>query len=680
MKRRTFRVLALVALLLMLGSAVAEGVISTTVVMRVSHLTQDAVVDAGEDLSMEVNIEGVSPASYQWYFEGAPIAGADQRVYNIVNASVEDAGVYRLDAFDEDGSMLLSMDIAARVIDDTVPKAGDNSLPVGVAFAEPEQVSLFSSGVVAAFCTARGTAVLEEDAAREAFARVVRACSFAALDVKETLRRVYPADTAVPALVTDDDLMAMRAFDLGLAGYVLNSSVSEYSYDALLDAYCGGVLPETKTDEERAVARAAAARHLVEPLTRALERDGSARPYFDIDLPLVAVLAVMERTGAALDCDRLSELGASTEVELEGLRARIFEMAGETFNLDSPKQLAHILFEVMGLTPLKKNQRGYSTDAAVLKELAKAHEMPGLVLRYRELAKIKSTYIDALPRMRATDGRVHTCFNETVTTTGRLSSSDPNLQNIPVRTEFGRQIRECFTPLAAGQAFLSADYSQIELRLLAHLSGDEHLIAAFCSGTDFHANTASRVFGVPLEDVTPQLRSRAKAVNFGIVYGQQAFGLAQSLDIPFGEAKEMIERYFEAYPGVRAYLDATVEEAKKTGYATTMFGRKRHVPELKASNAAQRGFGERTAMNHPMQGSAADIIKLAMTQVQRRLMEGGFSARLMLQVHDELDFSVPEDEVEPLGNMVRDVMENVVELRVPLVADVSWGATWAQAH
>ncbi len=551
---------------------------------------------------------------------------------------------------------------------------------VGVAFAEPEQVSLFSSGVVAAFCTARGTAVLEEDAAREAFARVVRACSFAALDVKETLRRVYPADTAVPALVTDDDLMAMRAFDLGLAGYVLNSSVSEYSYDALLDAYCGGVLPETKTDEERAVARAAAARHLVEPLTRALERDGSARPYFDIDLPLVAVLAVMERTGAALDCDRLSELGASTEVELEGLRARIFEMAGETFNLDSPKQLAHILFEVMGLTPLKKNQRGYSTDAAVLKELAKAHEMPGLVLRYRELAKIKSTYIDALPRMRATDGRVHTCFNETVTTTGRLSSSDPNLQNIPVRTEFGRQIRECFTPLAAGQAFLSADYSQIELRLLAHLSGDEHLIAAFCSGTDFHANTASRVFGVPLEDVTPQLRSRAKAVNFGIVYGQQAFGLAQSLDIPFGEAKEMIERYFEAYPGVRAYLDATVEEAKKTGYATTMFGRKRHVPELKASNAAQRGFGERTAMNHPMQGSAADIIKLAMTQVQRRLMEGGFSARLMLQVHDELDFSVPEDEVEPLGNMVRDVMENVVELRVPLVADVSWGATWAQAH
>ncbi len=564
--------------------------------------------------------------------------------------------------------------------DALLDEAARSGETVGVAFVEPEQASLFSSGTIAAFCTAQGTAVLEGDAGLEALARVVRECSFAALDVKEAVHRVYPVDTAEAARVSEGDLRGMRAFDLGLAGYVLNSSVSEYSYDALLDAYCGGVLPEAKTDQERVVTHAAAARHLVEPLTQALERDDSARTYFDIDLPLVGVLAIMERTGAALDCERLAELGASTEAELEQLRARIFAMAGEEFNLDSPKQLSHILFEVMGLKPRKKNQRGYSTDAAVLKELAKTHEMPGLVLHYRELAKIKSTYIDALPRMRAADGRVHTCFNETVTATGRLSSSDPNLQNIPVRTDFGRQIRECFTPLEEGQLFLSADYSQIELRLLAHLSGDEHLIAAFRSGEDFHASTASRVFGVPLADVTSQLRSRAKAVNFGIVYGQQAFGLAQSLDIPFGEAKDMIDRYFEAYPGVRAYLDATVEQAKETGFASTMFGRKRHVPELKASNAAQRGFGERTAMNHPMQGSAADIIKLAMTQVQRRLMDEGFAARLMLQVHDELDFSVPKDEVEPLATMVRDVMENVVELQVPLVVDVTWGDTWAQAH
>ena len=318
----------------------------------------------------------------------------------------------------------------------------------------------------------------------------------------------------------------------------------------------------------------------------------------------------------------------------------------------------------------------------MLKELAKTHEMPALILRYRELAKIKSTYIDALPRdaARAADGRVHTSFNETVTTTGRLSSSDPNLQNIPVRTDFGRQIRECFTPLAPGELFLSADYSQIELRLLAHLSGDEHLVAAFCSGADFHASTASRVFDVPLDEVTPQLRSRAKAVNFGIVYGQQAFGLAQSLDIPFGEAKEMIDRYFEAYPGVRTYLDETVAQAKECGYAVTMYGRKRHIPELSAGNANQRGFGERTAMNHPMQGSAADIIKLAMRKVQRRLADEGFAAKLMLQVHDELDFSVPEGEVERLGAMVRDVMENVAGLRVPVVVDVSWGSNWAEAH
>jgi DNA polymerase-1 len=254
------------------------------------------------------------------------------------------------------------------------------------------------------------------------------------------------------------------------------------------------------------------------------------------------------------------------------------------------------------------------------------------------------------------------------------------LQNIPVRTDFGRKIRACFGALNAGDVFLSADYSQIELRLLAHLSGDEHLVDAFNSGADFHASTAARVFGVPVGDVTAQMRSRAKAVNFGIVYGQQAFGLAQSLEIPMSEAKEMIDRYFEAYPGVRAYLDDAVDKAKELGYAETMFGRRRHIPELAARNAVQRGFGERTAMNHPMQGSAADIIKMAMNEVARRLVADGFSARLLIQVHDELDFSVPVAEVESLSAMVKDVMENVVELKVPLIADVSHGATWAEAH
>ena len=442
----------------------------------------------------------------------------------------------------------------------------------------------------------------------------------------------------------------------------------------------GGVLPEAKTDEQRACAQAAAARALVSPLTRALKDEGSERAYFDIDLPLVAVLAIMERTGAAIDVARLAQLGASTGEEIEGLRAQIFELAGQEFNVDSPKQLGHILFEVLGLPARKKTQRGYSTDAKVLKDLAEVHELPALVLRYRELAKIKSTYIDALPRMRAGDGRVHSSFNETVTTTGRLSSSDPNLQNIPVRTQFGRHIRECFVPLEPGCKFLSADYSQIELRLLAHLSGDEALIQAFTSGADFHASTASRVFDVPIDQVTPEQRSRAKAVNFGIVYGQQAFGLAQSLGISIAESKGMIDRYFDVHPGVRAYLDETVEQARANGYAETMFGRKRHIPELHAANGNTRGFGERTAMNHPMQGSAADIIKLAMRQVQQRLMEEGFKARLLVQVHDELDFSVPDGEVEALSAMVRDVMEHVTELKVPLLADISAAYTWAEAH
>ncbi len=551
---------------------------------------------------------------------------------------------------------------------------------VGIAFVEPEQASLFDTGAFAAFSTSKGVASFEGDEALSVLAQVVAQGRFAALDAKEMLHRVYPADTTQEARITDEELFAAEIFDVGLAGYVMNSSVSDYTLESLADEYLGGALPEVKTDEERACVLAAAARALEEPLSRALEDDGSMRTYAEIDLPLVPVLTAMERTGAAIDVAHLDEIGERTQGDVDALRARIIELAGEEFNVDSPKQLGHILFEVLGLPPKKKTQRGYSTDAKVLKELAEVHELPALVLRYRELAKIKSTYIDALPRMRATDGRVHSSFNETVTTTGRLSSSDPNLQNIPVRTEFGRHIRECFVPLDEDSLFLSADYSQIELRLLAHLSGDEHLVAAFNSGADFHASTASRVFGIPVEEVTPELRSRAKAVNFGIVYGQQAFGLSQSLGVPFGEAKDMIDRYFEAYPGVRAYLDATVEQARERGYAETMFGRKRHIPELHAGNANLRGFGERTAMNHPMQGSAADIIKLAMIEVSRRLREEGFAAKLLIQVHDELDFSVPRSEVEALSAMVREVMEGVVELKVPLIADVSSAPTWAEAH
>ncbi len=550
---------------------------------------------------------------------------------------------------------------------------------IGVAFVDPEQVSLFNDGATAAFVTGSARVMAEGERALDLFASIVRGGTFCALDVKADVHRVYPVDTAEAARVTDEEVLAMAGFDLGLAGYVLNSSTSAYTYDSLMESVAGATLPAAETDGERAAVRATAARMLQGLLEEALRRDGTWEAYADIDLPLVGVLACMERVGAAIDVPRLEELGRAAQAEVDDLTAQIYELAGETFNLSSPKQLAHILFEVLEL-PAKKNQRGYSTDAKVLTELSAIHPLPDLVLRYREFSKIKNTYIDALPRMRAADGRVHTQFNETVTTTGRLSSSDPNLQNIPVRTDFGRQIRSCFVPLREGELFLSADYSQIELRLLAHLSADEHLVAAFNSGADLHTSTAARVFGVTPEDVTPALRSRAKAVNFGIVYGQQAFGLSQTLEIPMAEARDMIDRYFEVYPGVRAYLDETVREAKENGFAETMFGRKRHIPELRSTNRQQRSFGERTAMNHPMQGTAADIIKMAMNEVQRRLLAEGFAAQLMIQVHDELDFSVPADEVERLSAMVREVMESVADLRVPLLVDVNWGPTWAEAH
>lgn len=553
---------------------------------------------------------------------------------------------------------------------------------LSVAVSRPEQESLFGSGVVLGVASADGAGIVEGDGALDLLARIVRDGSFAAHDAKAVLHEVYPVDSSEAALVEDADLLGVDAFDVSLAAYVLNSSTGKYPLDALMQEYCGASLPETSDERVRASVEAQAVRAIVPVLEEALAKDDGHDVFGAIDAPLVGVLAIMERNGAPIDSGKLAEIGETTQAEIDDLKARIYELAGEEFNVDSPKQLGHILFEVLGMPHGKKNKSGYSTDAKVLKKLADDFELPAIVLHYRELAKIKSTYIDALPQIarRYGDGRVHTSFNQTVTATGRLSSSDPNLQNIPVRTDFGRRIRTCFGPLHDGDVFLSADYSQIELRLLAHLSGDEHLVAAFNSGADFHASTAARVFGVPVDEVTPQMRSRAKAVNFGIVYGQQAFGLSQSLEIPMAEAREMIDRYFEAYPGVRAYLDGTVEKAKELGYAETMFGRRRHIPELKARNAVQRGFGERTAMNHPMQGSAADIIKMAMNEVARRLVSEGFEARLLLQVHDELDFSVPQHEIEPLGAMVKDAMENVAELKVPLIADVSHGPTWAEAH
>lgn len=507
-------------------------------------------------------------------------------------------------------------------------------------------------------------------------------------DVKALIHELVPVDSSEVALFPALDVDPYRLFDTTVAAYLLDSSRSSFDDAYLAETYLHASLPlvggedGAAEDAPCAAARTAAlALAVLEPIAEALEREGATEVFLNIEMPLVPVLAQMERDGMLVDPDRLHALSEGLSGEIEAVAQRIHELAGENFNISSPMQLSHILFDVLGLPTkgLKKTQRGYySTNAKVLDDLARDYEIVRLILEYREKTKIKSTYLDTLGGLRRQDGRVHTTYNQTITATGRLSSSNPNLQNIPTRSELGRTVKTAFSA-GAGCVFLAVDYSQIELRLLAHLSADKHLVAAFNEGEDFHAETAARVFGVPVDEVTPELRSRAKAVNFGIVYGQQAFGLAQSLDIPMAEAREMIDRYFEAYPGVRIYLDGVVEQARQTGYAETMFGRRRHIPELRMKNPTQRGFGERTAMNHPMQGSAADIIKIAMNRVARRLRDEGFAARMILQVHDELDFECPEDEIERLVHMVREEMEGVVKLRVPLIAEASFGVTWAEA-
>lgn len=508
-------------------------------------------------------------------------------------------------------------------------------------------------------------------------------------DMKALLHELSPIDSSEPELMDPLSVDSTRIFDTVVAAYLLDSDRSEFDEAYLADTYLQMALPAARGAEGAgedapvpAVRTAALTLALVAPLRECMARENAANVFDGIEMPLVPVLAKMERAGMLVDPDRLRSLSEGLATQITEVERSIRDLAGdETFNIGSPMQLSHVLFDVMGLPTkgLKKTKRGYySTNAKVLSDLARDHEIVRLILDWREKSKIKSTYLDTLGPLRRGDGRVHTTYNQTITATGRLSSSDPNLQNIPTRSELGRTVKTAFSA-GEGSVFLAVDYSQIELRLLAHLSGDEHLVRAFNEGEDFHAETAARVFGVPVSEVTPDLRSRAKAVNFGIVYGQQAYGLSQSLHISMAEARDMIDRYYEAYPGVRTFLDNVVARAKQTGYAETMYGRRRHIPELKAKNPQLRGFGERTAMNHPMQGTAADIIKIAMARVSRRLEEEGFAAHMILQVHDELDFECPIDEVERLTAMVRDVMEHVVDLRVPLIAEASTGITWADA-
>ena len=570
---------------------------------------------------------------------------------------------------------------------------------------DKEEGALFGLTRTLWLATSKGLFALEEgdsDAAVEVegfnfahgviagvLARLFMEGRVASPDMKALLHELSPIDSSEPELMDPLAVDSTRIFDTVVAAYLLDSDRSEFDEAYLADTYLQMALPAARgaegagEDAPAPAARTAALTlALVVPLRDRMTRENAVNVFDGIEMPLVPVLAKMERAGMLVDPDRLHSLSEGLATQIAEVERNIRDLAGdETFNIGSPMQLSHVLFDVMGLPTkgLKKTKRGYySTNAKVLSDLARDHEIVRLILDWREKSKIKSTYLDTLGPLRRGDGRVHTTYNQTITATGRLSSSDPNLQNIPTRSELGRTVKTAFSA-GEGSVFLAGDYSQIELRLLAHLSGDEHLVRAFNEGEDFHAETAARVFGVPVSEVTPDLRSRAKAVNFGIVYGQQAYGLSQSLHISMAEARDMIDRYYEAYPGVRTFLDNVVARAKQTGYAETMYGRRRHIPELKAKNPQLRGFGERTAMNHPMQGTAADIIKIAMARVSRRLEEEGFAAHMILQVHDELDFECPVEEVERLTAMVQDVMEHVVDLRVPLIAEASTGITWADA-
>ncbi|MCM3242503.1 DNA polymerase I [Cytobacillus oceanisediminis] len=484
-------------------------------------------------------------------------------------------------------------------------------------------------------------------------------------------------------------------FDLYIASYLINPSqtiedmasiAKNHGYNAIQsdEAFYGkGAkrrIPEEKELAGHLARKAAALMTLKEKLDSELKENQQSELFYDLEMPLSLILADMESTGIKVDLERLKTMGQDLLSKLDEIEKRIHELAGEAFNINSPKQLGVILFEKLGLPAIKKTKTGYSTSADVLEKLENSHEIIRDILHYRQLGKLQSTYIEGLLKVvNYETGKVHTRFNQALTQTGRLSSTDPNLQNIPIRLEEGRKIRQAFVPSEPGWAIFAADYSQIELRVLAHIANDEKLIEAFIEDMDIHTKTAMEVFHVNADEVTSNMRRHAKAVNFGIVYGISDYGLSQSLGITRKEAGKFIDRYLESYPGVKQYMDDIIHDAKQKGYVSTLLHRRRYLPEITSRNFNLRSFAERTAMNTPIQGSAADIIKKAMIDMADRLRKEELKARLLLQVHDELIFEVPEDEIETLKKIVPDVMENAVELKVPLKVDYSFGPTWFDA-
>ena len=500
------------------------------------------------------------------------------------------------------------------------------------------------------------------------------------LKLEPELRQLLE-DPRVPKQVHDLKLALHVFHDLGieLANVADDSMLLSY---ALNPTHASQTLADVaarhgQSSPSSLTSAAAAIRSLVPQLRDEVDRTGLSRVYRDIDMPLAPVLYRMEQAGVRIDMGALRELSQRFGVEMERVSERIFELAGRRFNINSPKQLGEVLFTHMGLpAPVVRGKgKAISTAQDVLEQLAEQHEVPRLILEFRHLAKLKSTYVDALPLQADPSARVHTTFQAAATATGRLSSVNPNLQNIPIRTKLGREIRAAFIA-APGTRLLSADYSQIELRLLAHLSGDPLLVRAYTNGEDIHTLTASEVFGIPLDGMDKETRNRAKAVNFGIVYGISPFGLAAQLGIPQAEARAYIERYFARYEGVRAFIDKTLDTARRSGSVQTMFGRIRPIPDLESRNPSHRGFAERTAVNSPLQGTAADLIKLAMIALDRELVDRKLRTRMLLQVHDELLFEVPEEETEEVAGLVRAEMEGVIRLSVPLVVDIGLGANW----
>lgn len=484
-------------------------------------------------------------------------------------------------------------------------------------------------------------------------------------------------------------------YDTMIASYLLNPNRATHSLDEVSFEYLSkrkkslaevlkkkASLAEVPVEEVAAYAaeEAALSYELKDILFARIRNEGLEKVYFDIEMPLISVLVEIEKAGIRIDSDLLRSMSREMTGEIESIEKRIFFLSGEEFNINSPKQLSRILFQTLGLSPTKKTKTGYSTGMDVLEELAEFHELPREVLHYRSLTKLKTTYLDVLPELAdPKTGRIHTSFNQTTAATGRLSSSDPNLQNIPIRGEWGKRIRQAFAA-EEGNLLLSADYSQVELRVLAHVSRDEGLIAAFNDGLDIHARTAAELFGVPIAAVTAEMRRTAKTVNFGVIYGISAFGLSETLNIDREEAKRYIARYFERHPGVREYTEKVLAEAAEKGYVETLFGRKRPVPEMRSHNKNTRQLGERLAVNSPIQGTAADIIKLAMLHISARLKKESLEARMILQVHDELLVELPENEIDKVRDMVKEEMEGAVSLAVPVKVEIGCGRNWAEAH